>query len=192
MATGYLRGYSIKQTAIFIDKHFDSETSKRLRNELPEEVKAAIPTLQPAEWYPREYEIALLRAIASVRGNDEGSFADLIGCGEFVASEATNSFLKILMKMLTPTMFAKKVPEFYLRDNKNNGHFEVDVSKASQGRIDMALIGCDGFDHMPITAMGWVTFGLRAMGKKGVQAKQKGWSLATPSPHEVRYEVTWK
>src|SRR5262245_32651286 len=119
MATGFLRGYSIKQTSVFIDKHYDPETSQRLQAELPEDVKTALPNLKPAEWYPKEYEIALLRAIASVQGNDEGSFADLIGCGEFVASEATNSFLKILMKMLTPTMFAKKVPEFYLRDNKN-------------------------------------------------------------------------
>lgn len=192
MTTGYLRGYSISQTAVFIDKHFDAATSSRLKNELPADVKAALQTMKPAEWYPREYEIALLRAIASVKSNDDGAYADLLACGEFVASEATNTFLKILMKMLSPTMFAKKVPEFYDRDNKNNGRFEVDVSRAGEGRIDMSLIGADGFDHMPVTAIGWVTFGLKAMGKKTVEARQKGWALATPSPHEVKYEVTWK
>ena len=192
MATGFLRGYSISQTAVFIEKHFDAETSKRLKNDLPADVKVAIQSLKPADWYPREYEVALLRAIASVKNNDAGSYEDLIACGEFVASEATNTFLKILMKMLTPTMFVKKVPEFYDRDNKNNGRFEVDVSRAGEGRIDMVLIGADGFDHMPITSMGWVTFGLKAMGKRTVQCKQTGWGLATPSPHEVKYEVTWK
>jgi hypothetical protein len=191
MTTGYLRGYSIKQTAVFIDHHFDGETARRLKDGFPSELKTALPTLKPAEFYPRELEIALLRSIASVKNNDQGSYADLLACGEFVASEATNTFLRLMMKMLTPTMFAKKVPEFWDRDNKNNGHFQVDLSGATQGKFNMALVGADGFDHMPITSIGWITFGLKAMGKRDVRVTQTGWGMATPSPHEVKYEFAW-
>jgi hypothetical protein len=96
------------------------------------------------------------------------------------------------MKILTPTLFAKKVPELWERDHRGSGHFEADVSHADEGRIGMKLVGADGFDHIGIAAIGFITFGLNNMGKTNIQVKQTGWSLATPSPHEVAYEITWK
>ncbi len=193
MTTPMLRGYTIKQTVSFIESpHFDAQIRRRILEELPSDVRGALPAIKPAEWYPRDYVMSMLRGIASVKNDDVGSYNDLVAYGGYVASEATNTFLKLFMKVLTPTLFAKKIPEIWQRDHKGSGQFEVDVTRANEGHIAMRLVGADGFDHIGIAAIGFITFGLSNMGKRDVQIKQTGWSLATPSPHEIKYQVSWK
>ena len=192
MTAPMLRGYTVKQTAAFVESdYFEAQVRRRIMEQLPPDVKAALPGIKPAEWYPREYAMAMLRGIAAVKNDDDGSYNDLCAYGSWVATEATNTFLKLFMKILTPTLFAKKVPEIWQRDHRGSGHFEVDVSQVDQGRIGMRLVGADGFDHIGVAAIGFITFGLTAVGKQGVQVVQHGWSMATPAPHVVRYEATW-
>lgn len=192
MTTPTLRGYTVKQTVDFIKSgYFEPDVSRRIMDGLPPEIVLALPSLKPAEWYPREYLMAMLKGIAAVKSHDVGSYQDLVAYGNYVATEATNTFLKLLLKMLTPTLFAKKVPEFWQRDHRGSGHFEVDVQRANEGIIAMRLVGIGGFDHIGVAAIGFISCGLKTMGKKDVQVKQSGWSMATPSPDEVNYEVTW-
>jgi len=192
MTTPMLRGYTVKQTADFVESsYFEPQVRRKIMENLPTDVKAALPHLKPAEWYPRDYAMSMLRGIANVKNDDVGSYNDLLAYGSWVATEATNTFLKLFMKILTPTLFAKKVPEMWLRDHRGSGTFEVDVSRTDNGRIGMRLVGADGFDHIGIAAIGFITFGLNAVGKQGVQVVQSGWSMATPSPHVVSYEATW-
>jgi len=192
MTTPMLRGYTVKQTADFVQSgYFSPQVSRDIMEQLPDEVRAALPNLKPAEWYPREYAMSMLRGIAAVKNDDVGSYTDLLAYGSWVATEASNTFLKLFLKILGPTLFAKKVPDLWLRDHRGSGNFEVDVSRADQGRIGMKLVGADGFDHIGIAAIGFISFGLEAVGKRGVQVVQSGWSMATPSPHTVSYEATW-
>ena len=187
-----LRGYTIRQTVAFLESdYFDLAIRRRILDGLPPTVRAGLPSIKPAEWYPREYVMSMLRGIAAVKNDEVGSYNDLVAYGRFVAAEATNTFLKLFMKMLTPKLFAKKIPEIWERDHKGSGRFEVDVKKADEGRLDMRLIGADGFDHIGVAAIGFITFGLNNMGKQNIRVKQTGWSLATPSPHEVIYEALW-
>jgi hypothetical protein len=188
--TPMIRGYSVKQQAHFLQTQYDPSIRDQLLGNVPEEVRRALPQLKPAEWYPRSYSVSLLRAIASANRDERAVYDDLVRCGTFIATEATNTFLKLLMKVLTPTLFAKKIPEFWQRDQQG-GRFEVDVSRADSGRIGMKLCDIEGFDHIAIVSIGWIAFGMDAIGKRNVQVKQQGWSLSAPGPREVEYEVTW-
>jgi hypothetical protein len=190
MTTPMIRGYSLKQTAKYIDSKFEPEARRRVQETLPAAVRGAIPTYEPAEWYPRDHSAALFRGIASIRNSEEASYQDLVGCGEFIASEATNTFLKLLMRIMSPTLFAKKIPEFWKRDQRG-GYFEADVSKADEALILMKLADVEGYDHIGIVSIGWILFGMNALGKKDVKVKQRGWSLDRPGPREVEYEITW-
>jgi hypothetical protein len=188
--TAQIRGYSLKQTAKYLDTKFDADTRRRTADVLPQQVRSLMTSFEPAEWYPRDYSVALFRAIAAAKNDEAGSFQDLVQCGEFIASEATNTFLKLLMRIMSPTLFAKKVPEFWQRDQRG-GFFEVDVSKADDKRIGMRLADVQGYDHIGIVSIGWIQFGMTALGKKDVKVKQDGWSLAKPGPAEIKYEITW-
>lgn len=184
-----IRGYSLRQAARYLEHKFDPDARKRAIESMPSSSRSMLSSFDAAEWYPRDHSAALFRAIASARGGEE-AYNDLVGCGEFIASEATNTFLRLLMRIMTPTLFAKKVPEFWKRDQRG-GHFEVDVAQADNGRIGMKLADVEGYDHIGIVSIGWIKFGMSALGKKDVKIDQTGWSMATPGPREISYEVTW-
>lgn len=188
--TAQIRGYSLKQTAKYLETKFDVETRRRVSEGLPPAVRSMLGSFEPGEWYPRDYSAALFRSIAAARNTESGSYQDLVQCGEFIASEATNTFLKLLMKIMSPTLFAKKVPEFWKRDQRG-GYFEADVSRADDSLIKMRLADVEGYDHIGIVSIGWIQFGMTALGKKNVKVEQKGWSLSTPGPKEIDYEITW-
>lgn len=188
--TAQIRGYSLKQTAKYLETKFDPDTRRRVSDGLPAPVRSLLGSFEPGEWYPRDYSASLFRAIAAARNTEGGAYQDLVQCGEFIASEATNTFLKLLMKIMSPTLFAKKVPEFWKRDQRG-GYFEADVSRADDSLIKMRLADVEGYDHIGIVSIGWIQFGMTSLGKKNVQVKQQGWSLSTPGPREIDYEITW-
>jgi len=186
-----IRGYSVQQQLLFLETQYEPEISAKLIDQIPADVRTGLKDLKPADWYPRRYSVSVLRAIASRHGDDEKAVHDdLVRCGTYIVTEATNTFLKLLMKILTPTLFAKKIPEFWQRDQKG-GHFEVDTSGAKDGRLVLKLCEVEGFDHIGVIGIGWISYGLRAMGKEDVTVTQSGWSLATPGPSNVSYDVRW-
>ena len=186
-----IRGYSVKQQLNFLQTQYDPAVSEQLLGQIPAEVRMGLTDVQPAQWYPRQYSVEILRAIASHRGDDEQAVKeDLVRCGTFIATEASNTFLKILMKMLTPTLFAKKIPDFWRRDQKG-GRFEVDTSNAKEGNLMLELCDVKGFDHIGLIGIGWISFGLKAMGKDDVVVSQTGWELGNPGPEKISYDVRW-
>lgn len=186
-----IRGYSVKQQFNFLQTQYEPEVSGRLLQTIPVEILTGLNDPKPADWYPRSYSVAILRAIASHHGADEqAAYADLVRCGTFIATEATNTFLRLLMKVLTPALFAKKIPEFWKRD-QTGGHFEVDTSGAKHGTFELRLCDVEGFDHIGVVSLGWILFGLSAMGKTDVVVNQTGWKLTNPGPTQIHYQVRW-
>jgi hypothetical protein len=190
MSTPMIRGYSLNQTAKYLDARLDGEQRRRAIDTLPAAVRDQLGSWKPVEWYPREHSSALFRAIAATRSDEQGAFDALAGCGEYIATEATNTFLKLMMRIMSPTLFAKKIPEFWKRDQRG-GFFEADVSAADRAVIRMRLADVEGYDHIGIVSIGWIRFGMTALGKHDVRITQTGWTAGQPAPREIRYEVTW-
>jgi len=186
-----IRGYSVRQQLNFLETQYEPAVSGNLLDTIPADIRSEFKDLKAAEWYPRTYSVSVLRAIASRHGQDERAvYDDLVRCGTFIATEATNTFLKLLMKILTPSLFAKKIPEFWKRD-QTSGYIEVDTSAAKSGQMQLMLRDVAGFDHIGIISIGWMIYGMRAMGKEDVTVSQKGWTLQTPGPQEVVYDLKW-
>jgi len=184
-----VRAYMAKSTALFMRDTFGEQELDRILFSVSPGARAAATSGKPADWCPAVEFSELLRALAAKSdGNSEHARVRLIACGEFIAREATNTFLKIAMKMLTPSLFAKKLPDIWKRDC-SGGTFEVD---AARDKIAFRLSGMAGFDHVPCTAAGFVKFALGAMGKTVDQVQIQGWSLENPCADGARVELTWK
>jgi hypothetical protein len=184
-----VRAYMAKSTALFMRDTFGEQELDRILYSVSPGARAAATSVKPADWCPVGEFSELLRALAA-KSNDDSDHARerLIACGEFIAREATNTFLKIAMKMLTPGLFAKKLPDIWKRDC-SSGTFDVE---AARDKMTFRLSGMKGFDHVPCTAAGFVKFALGAMGKTVDTVQIQGWSLAEPCADGALVELTWK
>ena len=173
----------------FIGKRYDQATAQRLRDGYSTELKTAVRDVKIAAWYPRAFFIELNRAVASVAGNDS-AYTDLLGAGRSIAGIATNTFMKLLLRMLTPRMFAKKFPDFWKRDNRG-GYIQVDPARLDNDQVVFFLKDVEGFDHIGPVAAGFISYALGAIVGKEVAIKLHGWTFDRPAPAEVRYDVSW-
>lgn len=182
------RGYTFTATWGYIDKHH-AEARSRIIEQLSPGARAEVGTYKDIEFYPAEHWCEILRAIASLANGDEAKAEhDLVAVGEYIAQQATNTFLRLIMRVLTPTLFAKKVPSLWGRDN-TRGTFTTDVSEADNGRLRFRLSDIGGLDHVSVVAKGFISFAMKTMGRPPKSMTVAGWSLAQPGPDEVEIDV---
>jgi len=188
MAENQMRGYGLISGVAYLRKAAGDQNAKRLLDGLSPETKQAIATAKEANWCSSKSVAELYSAIASLGNGDERSAQNhLIECGKHAAHDASNTFLRLLMKMLTPTLFAKKLPDIWARDC-TVGKITTQVFN---DKLRNHLTGVAGFDHIGPVCVGYVTFALEAMGKSITKTELHGWSLATPAI-DCWFEVSWK
>jgi hypothetical protein len=190
MSEQTLRGYMLRQAVNFIDSYYSREQATQLKAQLPAPLRDVLSDIDPVQWYPRDFCAALHRGIASVKGDSSAAYEDLIKCGEYIASEATNTYMRLILKIVSPSMFVNKVPTFWQRDHKS-GKFSVEEIALPSRKIKMRLSEVGGFDHIGPCAIGFLRFGLNTVGLKNVRITQHGWSMASPAPDEVAYDIAW-
>jgi hypothetical protein len=184
-----VRAYMVGSTAAFMEETLGEQKAARIFASLSAEAQSAAKELKPADWCSVGAYAELLRALAAEsNGNANQARDTLIACGEYVAREATNTFLKMLMKMLTPALFAKKLPSIWRRDC-SGGNFEVSVTDE---KLVCRLSDIKGFDHVPCTAAGFVRFALTGMGKNVQKVEVHNWSLTQPCAEGACIELNWK
>lgn len=183
-----VRGYIVAKSAAYLRTLVGDAEARRILEGLSPGLAAALAQVKPAEWMSAAQISEMLRAIAALsRGNEDHAREELIKCGRYVASEATNTFLRLLMRVLTPTMFAKKLPSFWSRDS-SHGKYDVDVT---EDKIVCRLSGMEHYDHIGPISVGYVSFALESMGKTLKKSNLHGWSLEKPNPSDLWFELHW-
>ena len=183
------RGYSLTSLLKYVREGLDPNLRDRTLAKVPPEIIKVCETAKPTEWYPASHTFAFYDALIEACNRDPALVEEsLIGVGKFTAQEATNSFLRLLMKVLTPTLFAKKLPSLYERDN-TRGKVSVEVE---EDRLVLHVEDVKGFQHVGMVSAGWVIFALESMGKKLSERKVSGWSLDDPEVSSVTVEMRWR
>jgi len=191
MTDEHVRGHWLSGAVAFMTVHFPAETGHRLLENLARDVRLAAPRVGLAEWCPRTHHVELLRAIASVSQDERGVFDDLVAYGQFVATEATRGPLKPLLSIVTPRMFAKRLPDLWAMDHRGESKLDSDFALLDEGRLVLRLSGIRGYDHVGVARLGWVKSTLGELIGKTPQLKQSGWGLRHSAPSEMTCEVTW-
>jgi hypothetical protein len=183
-----LKGYIIQFTGRFMLQ--DPVISARLPARMVESIEANAEAMAPASFYPRAQVMDLWTAIAEAYDDEAEAYRAIVRCGEAVGAFASGTFLKLVLKMLTPRMFANKFPDMYARDHHGPGHAEV-VSIADKS-LSVVLKDVGGFAHIGPIAAGWGAFTLKAIGLKGLEMSASPWSRREPGPAEVHIKASWK
>lgn len=191
MTEQVIRGYLIHGCMDYIDG-FETEERERMYSSLASDVSRDRSSYDKMSWYPLKTICELNGAIARVHHGDEAkAYEALRNCGRSIAEAATNSFLRLLMRIMTPAVFAKKAPDLWARDNRH-GRMETDTSRLADRHLVINLRGVGGYDHAGPVCAGFGMFALKAVGGNDIDVKVSGWSLGTPGPSEVRLDMTWK
>lgn len=189
MTSFQVRGYTISASAAYLKEAVGVEEAKRIIGGFTPETQKLVAELNPGLWYPANCLSEVLSSVAGLANGDEARTREmLVKCGSFMAREATNTFLRLLIRMLTPTLFSKKLPDLWRRDC-TGGTLEVEVNDQM---LRCRALDTQGFLHAPCTVTGFITFALQTMGKSVENTTIQGWSLATPNPAEAVIEVVWK
>jgi hypothetical protein len=129
------------------------------------------------------------RGIYGASASPEEGYADVVRAGTAVADYATNTFLRLLIKLMTPEIMARKWPSVWKKSH-NFGHMETTLDNGDRPRLTMRLTGVDDYDYIGPTAVGFLTYSLKAMGFPDARVTQKG-DHATQTAPEYEFEVTW-
>src|SRR4051812_21451097 len=190
MSEFQVRGYVIASAAAYLRSTAGEQEAKRVFGELSPQLQQVIESGQSATWYPGAQIAELYRCIATTLGggNEDRAREALINCGKFTAHEATNTYLRLLMRMLSLSLFAKKMPDFWKRDN-SRGKLVVELKEQT---LTCRLYEIDGYDHAAAVAAGFAVFAFEAMGKSIESVKLYDWSLVEPCKEGSRLEIKWK
>jgi len=173
----------------YVDETYDADTREKIVRQLSPSVRDALGTYKEVEFYPANHWGEILHGIATVVGKtEEKAQQELQACGSFIALQATNTFLRLLMRVLTPTLFARKIPTLWSRDN-TAGSFNVDLTNLDDGRLVFNLSDVSGYMHCGPCSMGWVSFAMKQMGRPTKSIKLSGWSLDNPAPKECSIDL---
>jgi len=188
MAENQMRGYGLLSSVAYLRKAAGEQNAKRILDGFSPDTKQALASAKEASWCSTKAVAEVYSAIASLANGDQlAAQTHLIECGKFNAHQASNTFLRLLMKMLTPTLFAKKLPDIWARDC-TVGKITTEVF---DDKLRNRVTGVAGFDHIGPVCVGYVTFALEAMGKSITKTELHDWSLATPGT-DCWFEVSWK
>jgi hypothetical protein len=183
------RAYTIQRALMFVDQHFDGPTQERVKAEIPSDSQA-VSQLKPIDWVPVERFTAVLRAVSSAKNDPEGSLLDIVECGRFISTEATNTFYRLLLKVISPAIFVSKVQTFWARDFEGVGTWEVHKDESGRAAT-LKLSNVAGLDHIGPVTQGFVLYVIRAMGNPNATCEMSGWSLDSPGPETLTYRLSW-
>lgn len=189
MADIQVRGYSISAAMKYMQEVGGADGERALQS-LSEGAKQTLHAITPADWYSVGVLGEMYRAmVAFMAKNDQARAEDVLTtCGKYMGREATNTFLRLLMKMLTPAMLAKKFPDLWRRDF-SGGRAEIKVDEKG---LVCRYYDVPGFDHASVVGSGFVIFTLEAMGKSVEKVTRLDWSLDRPNVDGAGFELLWK
>jgi uncharacterized protein (TIGR02265 family) len=184
-----IRGYIIHYSGRFILE--DPVLSKRVDPSILEEIAKNESAFLPTHWRPREEAMVLWRAIAGVYGpsDERGAHQALVRCGEKMSTYATTTWLRLLLRMLTPRMFVTKFPDTFRRDHKFG---RLDVESVADKSFVVIFKEVGGYDHFAPIAQGLATYAMTTMGLGDVKMTITPWSLANPAADELRVVASWR
>jgi hypothetical protein len=186
-----IKSYGFNATVEFVEKNYDEAARKRIFGGLSPAGRSFMETAKKAQWAPPEYSGELWTGIAKEHPTGNEAQDQLVKAGRYQGAYATNTYLKLLMKMLTMKMFAKKFPDIWARD-ANFGKLVVgEIAEIEKGKLMLGFRELGKFPYFGPITQGWFSYSFETMGLKNVKVELQDWTLQNPDPGEVTYHVTW-
>jgi uncharacterized protein (TIGR02265 family) len=183
-----IRGAALLGYRGFIENGLTPAQRARAISQFPLE-HADADKIGPNDLYPVERSYELVQAIASAIDDEAERYEAFIRCGQVIANDAINSFLRLLIKFLKPHLFARKYGAFFRRAH-TFGH--VEPKEFTEHSFVLEMSGMEGYPYPAPVTIGFIKHTLDAMGCKNIQVRE----VLSPPPapqtaDRYRFEVSW-
>jgi hypothetical protein len=188
MANVEVRGNCISAVLGYLEQAYDAERRRRVVTAIPPEAIAAMNEAQDKGFYPASYFCAGLQAVAETSSSLEEARREVINVGNYIASASIASFMRLIMKMMTPKLLAHKLPDFFAKDFRNTrARLIAEVSQA--GEMKVSALDFAELPYVACAAVGWVRTGLEGIGCRvvAVDGPSEHWNLP-----EDQFIVRWQ
>jgi hypothetical protein len=191
MSDREIKSYSLFGSKLFVDENYDEATRQRIFAALSPEAKEVLGRPKKPAVVAPEYAAQIWSGIADVHKEEpQKAFDQLVACGRYSGNYATNTYLKLLFKILSVKMFAEKLPQIWSRD-ASFGKIETDLSNVKSGHLVMRFKELADYPYFGPNCQGWFGFTFETMGLKNVKIELQNWSLGNPDPGMLEYNVSW-
>ena len=106
-----------------------------------------------------------------------------------------NSFLRVLMRIMTPTLFAKKSGSMIGKDFRGftggAPDYTYDVSKEAEGLVTLRIGNAGAHPYLGGTGQGFIEFAFHYIGKKNVIIDEPECPIGEYAPDVVHWRVRW-
>jgi hypothetical protein len=186
-----VRGFVIMSAVSYIEQRMEPGARTRSLAALPPDLREAIRGMQRNGWYPAVQCQEAYRAVSMAWESPPERYEELTKCGRSIAQDATNTFLRLLIRFLTPAVFARKFGDFWRKDH-NFGNVENDPTHKGSNSLVLNMSGVEGYEFIAPVARGWMSMAFEAIGKKGVSVKETQHSFSRFESPTYRFLVEWQ
>lgn len=191
MSERSVRGYMFFGTGKYLETAYDDATRAVILDAMSPRVRGLMAKVDNVTWYPREDISEVLGTIAAYHHQKDGKEREALeGIGSCICETATNTFLKLIMRILTPSLFQSKLPDFWRRDHKF-GALTPSLFDTNQRRMLVSLTDVEGYDYIGPVAQGFMRFALNGVFNYANVRCKYDWDIKNPGPASIDYEFTW-
>jgi hypothetical protein len=182
-----VRGSYVAATYTFAQRNYSSEQVETILEQLSPDVRDALPGIKSTDWYPLHFATEQLRGIYQAHSDPKIAIETIERCGRFIGDEASTTFLRLLMKVLTLPMMASKWQQFWLRYH-NFGICTADASQIQEKKF--LVVSNMGYPYVHGIGSGWIQNVLASLGKQNVKVETNV-PLGQVEMPEIRWTATW-
>jgi hypothetical protein len=171
----------------------DPAVRDRIHGSMGSEVRAVLESASAATWHPVDHWRRALDAV--VEAHPDEPMPVLQRTGKLIASEAVNSLVRLAMKLMTPSMFAKKTGQMLSKDFRGfpsgEPRTDIDLSNVDQNELHILVHEASMFPYLGATGMGFMEFAFESMGKKSIRIDDPECPANEYAPETIHWRIRW-
>lgn len=188
-----VRGPCLRGAGAYL-RAIDPELARSIEAKYTPEMLRAVHESGPKDWIPVGLWKEALDGIVAAQPNIEAARKAIRGVGRYICEGTVNSFLRLLMRIMTPRLFAEKSGTMISRDFRGFPGGEIDYAydvNDSLRQVTIEVRNAGLHPYLGGTGQGFCEFAFQYMGKKGVVIDEPGCPVDQWAPPKVQLRMRW-
>jgi hypothetical protein len=188
-----VRGPCLRGAGAYL-RSIDPKLAQQIEARYTPDMLHAVHESGPKDWFTIGLWKECLDAIVAAQPNVEASRAAIRSVGRHICEGTVNSFLRLLMRIMTPRLFAEKSGSMISRDFSGfpGGALDYHFSVSDDERqVLLEVRNAERHHYLGGTGQGFCEFAFQYMGKKNVVIDEPDCPLDDWAPKHLKWRIRW-